>query len=90
MEVNSVIIRKWLACKQMEKVEIQGKYHTIEDAGVVEKKFEEMIKKVGTEDKRFYEEYIAEDWKNTFPIMKDVSSFEKIRPEDGVEFCILI
>ena len=36
-----------------------------------------------------YMEYINEHWKETHPIMKDVSSFEKIRPSDGVEFCIL-
>ena len=90
LEANSVIIRKWLACKQMEKVEIHGKYHVIENVEVVEKKYNELLAKAGTENKKFYEEYLAENWKNTFPIMRDVSSFEKIRPEDGVEFCILI
>ena len=41
------------------------------------------------ETRKHYEAYINENWEQTFPIMKDVSSFEKIRPKNGIEFCIL-
>ena len=47
------------------------------------------MKECDSKTKKHYENYIAENWKNTHPIMKDVSSFEKIRPKDGIEFCIL-
>ena len=48
-----------------------------------------MISKCTKEEKEHYQRYINENWRYTHPIMKDVSSFEKIRPKDGVEFCIL-
>ena len=48
------------------------------------------MKKVKSEDRDSYETHVNENWKETFPMMKDVSRFAKIRPEDGVEFCIMI
>ena len=47
------------------------------------------MKECKSEVREHYEKYIEEDWRATHPIMKDVSSFEKIRPKDGIEFCIL-
>ena len=47
------------------------------------------MKKCDVETREHYEEYVQENWKDTHPIIKDVSSFEKIRPKDGVEMCIL-
>ena len=47
------------------------------------------MEKCDEETKNHYKKYISENWETTHPIMKDVSSFEKIRPKDGVEFCIL-
>ena len=90
LEENSKVIRKWLAIKQMKKVEIKGKYHIIEDCNEVNKSFNELMETADNVTKKFYQEYINENWKETVPIMKDVSSYAKIRPDDGVEFCILI
>ena len=53
-------------------------------------RFDMKITKCDKSTKEFYEEYLRENWKLTFPIMKDVSYFHKIRPDDGVEFCIMI
>ena len=51
--------------------------------------YESIMEKCDEETRNHYEKYITENWEVTHPIMKDVSSFEKIRPKDGVEFCIL-
>ena len=48
------------------------------------------MKKAKPEDRESYEMHVKENWKETFPIMKDVSRFAKIRPKDGVEFSIMI
>lgn len=90
LEENSKIVRKWLVIKQLKKEELIGKYHVIEDCNEIEKTFKEMIDKTDENTKRYYQEYLEENWKDTFPIMKDVSAYSKIRPLDGTEFCILI
>ena len=90
LNANSIIIRKWLICNQIEKKEIPGKYHTISDTNLVEKRYEELIGSVDKGTKKFYNEYLNESWTETFPIMKDVSAYEKIRAKDGVEFCVLL
>ena len=90
LEENSKIVRKWLVVKKLQKEEIKGKYHEIKNCEEVTNKFQEMMKKESDEVRQFYEKYINENWKETFPIMKDVSAYAKIRPKDGTEFCILI
>ena len=89
LEQNSIIVRKWFICKQLEKEEIVGKHHVITDIPEVEKRYEDLIQKQNAETRDFYNEYLNESFQSTYPLMKDVSSFEKIRPEDGTEFCIL-
>ena len=69
---------------------MDGKYHTIQNCEDVTKAFDDMLKKLDEETKKFYLDYVRENWKETFPIMKDVSAYAKIRPTDGTEFCILI
>ena len=90
LEENSKVVRKWLVVKKLQKEEITGKYHEIKNGDEVTSKFKEMLEKENDDTRKFYEEYINENWKDTFPIMKDVSAYIKIRPEDGTEFCILI
>ena len=90
LEENSKIVRKWFVIKQIQKKEIQGKYHVIEDCDLINEEYDQIIDTVSTETKLFYDTYLNESWKETYPIMKDVSSFEKIRPHDGTEFCMLI
>ena len=41
----------------------------------VTKNYEEMINKLGEEDREFYKKYLNENWKETVPIMKDVSAW---------------
>ena len=90
IEHNSKIVRKWFVLKQVNKERIVGKYHTIEDCTIIEKLYTEAIESVCKADRDFYEKYLQENWKETHPILKDVSSYEKIRPKDGIEFCMLI
>ena len=90
IERNSKIVRKWFILKQINKEEIIGKYHTIENCTKIEEQYIKAIESVNEKDKIFYEKYLQENWKETHPILKDVSSYEKIRPHDGVEFCMLI
>ena len=90
LEQNSKIVRKWFIIRQIKKEPINGKYHTIEDCTKINNEYENLFQKLKEEDKNFYEKYLNENWKETFPIMKDVSSFKKIRPEDGTEFCLFI
>ena len=90
LEENSKIVRKWLVIKKLKKETLDEKYYTIEDCKNVTKLFNEMIMEVDVETRKFYQDYIDESWKETFPIMKDVSAYAKIRPTDGTEFCILI
>ena len=90
LEENSKIVRKWLVIKQLNKEEIQGKHHNIENCTEVARIYEDLINKADQETREFYTKYINENWKETHPIMKDVSAYAKIRPNDGTEFCILI
>ena len=90
IEANSRIVRKWLSTAQILKKNICGKYHEINDIEKVEKEYEACLSTLSEDDKKHYLQYIAENWKETFPIMKDVSRFEKVRPSDGVEFCVLL
>ena len=90
LEENSKIVRKWLIIKKLKKENLDEKYYTIQNGEEVTKLFEDMIEELDKETKEFYKKYINENWKETFPIMKDVSAYEKIRPTDGTEFCILI
>ena len=90
IEINSRIVRKWLSAAQILKKNISGKYHEINDIEEVEKEYEACLNSLSEEDKKHYSQYISENWKETFPIMKDVSRFEKVRPNDGVEFCVLL
>ena len=90
IETNSKIIRKWISIAQIQKKDINEKYHQINNIEEVEVEYEKCLSKLNEQDKKFYTEYLNETWQNTFPIMKDVSRFAKIRPKDGVEFCVLI
>ena len=90
LEENSKIVRKWLVIKKLRGEEIVGKHHIIDNWEEVTKIYEEMVSKLENEDKDFYKKYMDENWKETVPIMKDVSAYAKIRPKDGVEFCVLI
>lgn len=90
LEENSKIVRKWYIIKQIKKEEIIGKYHEIENVDDISRTYEELMKKTDNETKEFYQKYINENWKETYPIMKDVSAYAKIRPSDGTEFCLLI
>ena len=90
IETNSKIVRKWLSSAQILKKDISGKYHEIENVEETEKEYEKCFSTLNEEDKKYYSHYIAENWKETFPIMKDVSRFEKVRPDNGVEFCVLL
>ena len=90
LEQNSKIVRKWYVIKQINKENIDGKYHVIENHQLIEETYNELIAKTDAETKTFYEKYLDENWKETYPIMKDVSAYSKIRPADGTEFCLLI
>ena len=90
IETNSKIIRKWLSTAQILKRDISGKYHEINNVEEIEKEYETCFTSLNKEDKEYYAQYISENWKDTFPIMKDVSRFKKVRPNDGVEFCVLL
>ena len=87
---NALIVKKWFVIQQILKTDISSKYHEISVPENIESEYTKIIQTCNEETRKFYSEYINENWKETFPIMKDVSSFEKIRPKDGVEFCILI
>ena len=50
----------------------------------------ENMQKVEPKTRTEYELHVEENWKNTHPEMKDVSRYHKTRPEDGIEFCIMI
>ena len=89
-EKNSRIIRKWISVAQILKKDISEKYHQINNIEEVETEYEKCVSKLNEQDKKFYNEYLNESWLNTFPIMKDVSRFAKVRPDDGVEFCVLL
>ena len=90
LEENSKIVRKWLVIKQINKEELTEKYYDINDCDEINKLYEETISKIDPETRNFYSKYINENWRETHPIMKDVSAYAKIRPTDGTEFCILI
>ena len=87
---NALIVKKWFVIQQIMKNDISEKYHIIEKPENIDTEYISVLKTCEEKKRLFYIEYINENWKETFPIMKDVSSFEKIRPKDGVEFCILI
>lgn len=90
LEENSKIVRMWLIVKQIKKEDITGKHHTIADCNKVIEEYKTSLLNVKEEDRKFYEKYLNENWRETHPIMKDVSSFKKIRPTDGTEFCVMI
>ena len=90
IEMNSKVVRKWISIAQILKKDISEKYHHIENVEEVETEYEKCLSKLNEQDKKFYTEYLNEPWQNTFPIMKDVSRFAKVRPNDGVEFCVLL
>ena len=90
LEENSKVVRKWLVVKKLKKENLDKKYYSIQNIEEVTKLFDDMIAKLDEETREFYMNYIKESWKETFPIMKDVSAYAKIRPTDGTEFCILI
>ena len=90
LEINSKIIRKWLSVAQIMKKDISDKYHQIMNIEEVEKEYELCLGTLNEEQKTYYKNYIAENWKETFPIMKDVSKYERVRPNDGIEFCVLL
>ena len=87
---NALIVKKWFVIQQIGKKDMSNKYHNISVPENVEIEYNKAIKTCDEQTQKFYTEYINENWKETFPIIKDVSSFDKIRPADGVEFCILI
>ena len=90
LEENSKTIRKWYVIKQLKKEEIAGKYHEIQNVEEIKRTYEKLMTGVDEATRKFYQEYIKENWKETYPIMKNVSSYAKIRPDDGIEFCLLI
>ena len=90
IENNSKTVRKWFIIKQIKKEELSEKYYTIENVDKVDSEYKEIIGTISEDTREFYGKYLDENWKETFPIMKDVSRYQKIRPTDGVEFCILI
>ena len=90
VEKNSVIVRKWLIINQLKNVPIPEKYHSIQCVQAVENEYEKLISEADKDAQNFYNKYLAEPWTSTYPIMKDVSRVEKLRVNDGVEFCILL
>ena len=90
IDSNAKIIKKWYVIQQVKKNELNGKYHEIGNIIEVETEFEMILKQLSNEDKQFYTDYVNEKWQLSHPIMSDVSRFEKIRPEDGVEFCLYV
>ena len=88
VEKNAKIVKKWFVIQQLNKSTLEEKYYCIEDIEKLEKEYEGALNKLDKEKKKFYEEYMNEAMKETFPIIKDVSSYHKIRPKDGVEYCI--
>ena len=90
LETNSKIIRKWLSIAQIKKTDISGKYHQIMNTDAVEKEYKICLGTLNDEQKAYYKNYISENWQETFPIMRDVSKYERVRPNDGIEFCVLL
>ena len=89
VENNAKIVKKWFVIEQVKNCTFEEKYYCIDNVENIEKEYEKVMEKLDKEKREFYEEYMRETMKETFPIIKDVSSFYKIRPEDGVEYCIL-
>ena len=90
IEANSKIIRKWLIIKQVKKEKLIGKYHQIDSIEKVEAEYKEIYGTLSEENQEFYRKYLNENWTETHPIMKDVSRYSKIRPDDGIEFCVMV
>ena len=88
VENNAKIVKKWFVIKQISNCTFEDKYYCIEDTEELEKEYENVMKGLDKSKREFYEEYMKETMLETFPIIKDVSSFYKIRPDDGVEYCI--
>ena len=88
VENNAKIVKKWFVIKQINNCTFEEKYYCIENVENIEKEYEKAMEKLDKEKREFYEEYMRENMKETFPIIKDVSSYHKIRPDDGVEYCI--
>ena len=90
IEANAKIIKKWYVIQQIKKTNLDGKYHEIGNIDHMETEFMTLMKQLNNETRQFYNDYIDEKWQLSHPIMSDVSRFEKIRPKDGVEFCLYI
>ena len=88
VEAYAKIVKKWFVIKQINNCTFEEKYYCIDNVDDIEKEYEKTIEGLDKEKRDFYEEYMRETMKETFPILKDVSSFHKIRPDDGVEYCI--
>ena len=88
VENNAKIVKKWFVIEQIKNCTFEEKYYCIDNVESIEKEYEEAMKKLDKDRREFYEEYMRETMRETFPIIKDVSSFHKIRPSDGVEYCI--
>ena len=88
VENNAKIVKKWFVIKQVNNCTFEDKYYCIESIEEIEKEYEKIMKGLDKEKREFYEEYMKENMLETFPIIKDVSSYHKIRPDDGVEYCI--
>ena len=90
IETNAKLVKKWYVIQQINKADLKGKHHEIKNIEGLEKEFAEVMKKLDETSRIFYQEYIDEKWQLSHPIMSDVSRFEKIRPKDGVEFCLYV
>ena len=90
IESNAKVVKKWYVIQQVKKIELSGKYHEIGNIQQIENEYEMILGKMNKADKKFYQNYIEEKWQLSHPIMSDVSRFEKIRPADGVEFCLYV
>ena len=88
VEQNAKIVKKWFVIQQVKNCTFKEKYYRIERVEDIENEYNALINKMDKTKREFYEEYMRETMKETFPVIKDVSSFHKIRPSDGVEFCI--
>ena len=90
VEENALIVKKWYIIQQIKKNDLQGKYHEIKNVEENESEFVTLFNNLGKNDQRFYQDYLDEKWQLSHPMMSDVSRFEKVRPSDGIEFCLYV
>ena len=90
VEENAKIVKKWYVVQQVKKNDLKGKYHEIGNTDAIENEYRTLMSVLCDEKQKFYTDYIDENWQTSHPIMSDVSRFEKIRPKDGVEFCLYV